>query len=159
MCWLKWDAIDWDRRVISIRTTTCEETGRTWVPKDHEMRRIDVKPACIEYLVEERERQEAAGILGPFVIPGGDAKRQGYRARPLTDNVAQKAFAAMVREEDMDSAITVYSLRHTYATMGLRSHVDVRTLQRRMGHSKLSTTMEYLHYIEPEEHPMDRLPY
>jgi hypothetical protein len=31
--------------------------------------------------------------------------------------------------------------------------------QRRMGHSDLKTTTEYLHFIEPEEHPMDKLPY
>jgi len=28
-----------------------------------------------------------------------------------------------------------------------------------MGHSDIRTTMEYLHYIEPEQHPMDNLPY
>ena len=59
----------------------------------------------------------------------------------------------------MDPQITVYSLRHTYATMALRSGVDLRTLQRRMGHSDIKTTMEYLHFIELEEHPMDKLPY
>jgi integrase len=39
MCWLKWDAIAWDQRIISIKETTCEETRRTWVPKDSELRR------------------------------------------------------------------------------------------------------------------------
>jgi site-specific recombinase XerD len=43
--------------------------------------------------------------------------------------------------------------------MALRSGIDLRSLQRRMGHSDLKTTMEYLHYIEPEDHPMDKLPY
>jgi len=50
-------------------------------------------------------------------------------------------------------------MRHTYATMALRGGVDLRTLQKRMGHSDLKTTMEYLHFIEPEAHPMDKLPY
>jgi len=59
----------------------------------------------------------------------------------------------------MNPAITIYSMRHSYATMALRSGVDVRTLQRRMGHADIKTTMEYLHHIEPEQHPMDRLPY
>ena len=65
----------------------------------------------------------------------------------------------MIRDEGWDKSITVYSMRHTYATMALRSGVDLRTLQKRMGHSDLKTTMEYLHFIEPEEHPMDKLPY
>jgi len=28
-----------------------------------------------------------------------------------------------------------------------------------MGHSDIKTTMEYLHYVEPEQHPTDALPY
>ena len=70
-----------------------------------------------------------------------------------------KAFARMIRDEKWDERITIYSMRHTYATMALRSGVDLRTLQKRMGHSDLKTTMEYLHFIEPEKHPMDKLPY
>ena len=50
--------------------------------------------------------------------------------------------------------------RHTcLPKLTLRSRVDLRTLQKRMGHSDLKTTMEYLHFIEPEAHPMDSLPY
>jgi len=50
-------------------------------------------------------------------------------------------------------------MRHTYANMALRSGVYLRTLQKRMGQSDPKTTMEYLHFIEPENHPMDKLPY
>ena len=159
MCWLKWEAIDWEDRIISIRETSCEETGRTWVPKDYEMRRLDVKPSCIEYLAEERDRQNTEAVSSAFVMPGGDQTRPYYRNRPLSEDVPQRTFGKMIRAEGLDPEITVYSLRHTYATMALRSGVDLRTLQRRMGHSDIKTTMEYLHYIEPEEHPMDKLPY
>ena len=149
MCWLRWEAIDWPNRIISIRQSPCEETGRTWVPKDHEMRRLDVKQACIDYLAAERKRQDKEKISAPFVIPGGDQRRAHYRGRPLSETVPQRAFGKMIRAEGLDPAITVYSLRHTYATMALRSGVDLRTLQRRMGHSDIKT----------EEHPMDKLPY
>jgi integrase len=118
-----------------------------------------VKKACIDYLAEEQDRLEKENILGAFVIPGGNEKQPHYRNRPLHQDAPQKAFAKMIEAEKMDPAITIYSLRHTYATMALRSGIDLRTLQRRMGHSDIKTTMEYLHYIEPEEHPMDKLPY
>ncbi len=159
MCWLKWNAIDWTNRIISIRESVCEIRGRVWIPKDYEARRLDVKEACISYLKDEFSRQEQAGILGPFVMPGGNKDQPDFRKRPLYQDQPQKGFVRMIEKEKMDTDITVYSLRHTYATMALRSGVDVRTLQRRMGHSDIRTTMEYLHYIEPEQHPMDNLPY
>jgi integrase len=161
MCWLKWGSIDWDRRIVTVQESVCEQTGESWVPKDYEARRIDVKPACIDYLAQERLRQEAEEILGPFALLGGKrpAASSGERAKPVHPDTPSKAFAKMIRDDQWDQTITVYSMRHTYATMALRSGVDLRTLQKRMGHSDLKTTMEYLHYIEPEEHPMDKLPY
>ena len=159
MCWLRWDAINWEDRIITVQESVCEESGQTWIPKDFEMRRLDVKQACIVYLQEERKRQEAADILGPFVLPGGNRKQPQFRKRPLQQDAPQKAFARMIQAENMDRAITIYSLRHSYATMLLRAGVDLRTLQKRMGHSDIKTTMEYLHYVEPEQHPTDVLPY
>ncbi len=159
MCWLRWDAIDWNSRIITIKESLCEETGELWKPKDYELRRLDVKQNCIDYLAREQERHNKAGFETPFVMPGGSARHPEYRTRPLHQDAPQKAFAKMVKAEGLDPAITVYCFRHTYATMALRAGVDLRTLQKRMGHSDIKTTMEYLHYIEPEEHPMDKLPY
>jgi integrase len=161
MCWLKWECIDWDLRILTIQESVCELTRETWVPKDYELRRIDVKQACIDYLSQERERQRAAGLDSPFVLPAGRPQERdpSERRKHLHPNAPSKAFARMIRDARWDETITVYSLRHTYATMALRAGVDLRTLQKRMGHSDIKTTMEYLHYIEPEQHPMDCLPY
>jgi site-specific recombinase XerD len=164
MAWLKWDRIDWEKRILDIRETSCEATRQRWTPKNHEMRRLDVKQECIDHLREEGARQEAEGIKGPFVIPGGGLRKPWFRERPQRSDVIQKAFSRMVEAEKMPPDITVYSLRHTYATSLLRppprgAGLDIRTVQQRMGHSDVKVTMEYLHFIEPEEHPTDALPY
>lgn len=41
----------------------------------------------------------------------------------------------------------------------IADEADLRTLQKRVGHSDLKTMMEHLHFIEPEAHLMDSLPY
>lgn len=41
--------------------------------------------------------------------------------------------------------VSVHTLRHCYATHLLEAGVNVRVVQRYMGHSKLETTMIYLH--------------
>jgi len=138
-----------------------ELTGESWVPKDYEARRLDVKTDCIEYLKDERERQEKDDLLGPFVLPAGTCKNSSPtdRLKPVYPDFPSKSFAKMIRDEGMDPTITVYSLRHTYVTMALRNGVDLRTVQRNMGHSDIRTTMDYLHYLDPEQHPIDSLPY
>lgn len=96
MCWLRWDAIDRKGGIIEIHRSACEETGETWVPKDSEARRLDVKQSFVDYLQEECKRQEDEGMLGPFVMPGGDSRRKGYRKRPLSQAAPQKAFSLMI---------------------------------------------------------------
>ena len=164
MIWLKWDCVDFKSRILTIKETTCELTGEKWKPKDYEMRRLDIKDACSDYLKQEQERQKKEKILGPFLLPGGGARRlhhgdKPYFHKPLSSDAPQKAFAKMIHAQGLDKDITIYCFRHTYATMGLRSGIDLRTVQKNMGHSKIETTMEYLHYIEPERHPTDKLPY
>ena len=160
MCWLTWDRIAWREGIVTIAATRCNATQEQWLPKDHEMRRVDVKEDLVEYLRAEKKRQKSLGILGQFVMPGGSSRRPELRNHPLSPDAPQKAWLKLLAAEAKEAAnITLYSFRHTYCTMLLRSGVDVRTVQQLMGHASIRTTQEYLHYIEPEQHPSDALPY
>ena len=163
MCWLRWDQIDLEHRILNIGASRCELTGRLHEPKNYELRRIDVKQELIDFLKQERERQKRHTLLTDFVIPNRRARK------PIHPDSLGHAFGKMMDREiawnkangeaSPDEEITVYCLRHTYATWALRSGVDIATLKQRMGHADITTTMAYLHYIDPERHPMDRLPY
>ena len=41
--------------------------------------------------------------------------------------------------------VTIHALRHSYATHMLEAGVNIRVIQRYLGHAVLQTTMVYLH--------------
>lgn len=44
--------------------------------------------------------------------------------------------------------MTIHTLRHSYATHMLEAGVNIRVIQRYLGHSNLVTTMVYLHLTQ-----------
>ncbi|NKB67745.1 MAG: tyrosine-type recombinase/integrase [Candidatus Latescibacteria bacterium] len=165
MTWFAWEWVDWHHRIVNIGETTCKVNGQRWVPKSHEVRSLDVKLEFVDYLKEERDRQQGLDLYNQFVLPAGNKHQFDYRGRPLSQDAPQKAFYKMMGYESREkTGLTLYALRHTYCTSLLRpppygAGLDIRTVQRRMGHADIRTTELYLREIGVEKHPTDALPY
>lgn len=110
-------------------------------------RNLSLAPDVCDVLAEQLSWRSAA--LPDDVAHAGSATvvcdRSGGLCRPTA---VSRRFTAMLRDAGFPAGTTFHSLRHTHATYLIASGVDMRTVQERLGHSKVSTTLElYAHAV------------
>jgi site-specific recombinase XerD len=91
----------------------------------------------------------------PWLFPG-DSKQ-----RPLSTWAARTICVQAGYIAGLTKSVSVTMLRHSAATHLLDLGVDVRTVQKVLGHDRLATTMRYMllsYSQQPRVHPLDRLP-
>lgn len=68
-----------------------------------------------------------------------------------TTRALQKSFKRSLKiVNDISQSHSIHDLRHTYASLLLKSSNSVVLVQKQLGHSTLSTTMAYMHLFEKD---------
>ena len=76
---------------------------------------------------------------------GSDQRQAVSSDRPMSKDGVQHAMQRVVHQLGMRKAVSIHTLRHSYATHLLEAGVNLRLIQQYLGHSSLQTTMVYLH--------------
>lgn len=106
-------------------------------------------------LLEELRRHWRESRPAPWLFPG---QRPGH---PMTNNSVEKLVARAVLVAGIKKRVTPHTLRHSFATHLLERGVNIRVIQRLLGHSSLHTTEIYTHvaetYVRDTASPLDAL--
>ena len=125
----------------------------------------------IEFVKDLHEKDLAAGYAGVFL---DDAVERKFPKAPtellhqwflpqkaltlveetgelrryhLHESVLQRALYVAVRKAKIPKRVTAHTFRHSYATHLLQANYDIRTIQTKLGHTSLKTTMVYTHCV------------
>jgi len=76
---------------------------------------------------------------------------QAMVTKPVHESNLQKALKHAVRVSRIGKNATPHTFRHSWATHLLEAGVNIRLIQKWLGHSQLSTTLKYTHLTRAAE--------
>lgn len=123
-CNLKWNDIYFDRQQVHIKKG-----------KGSKDRVVPISASMITVLKAFRKDYPSKNFI--FKQFGKDCQIDNAFIRSRLKEGLYKA--------GLDTTLTTHSLRHSYATHLLDAGEDIQTVQQRLGHKSVTTTMIYLH--------------
>lgn len=136
--------VDLQKRQIRVRRTwkNSAKTQRLGPPKSGRPRTVAIPKFLVKPLRELMKGQpETAYVFR--AIKGGHINDHNWRRR-IWHKAVERA-----KLQDVEG-LTPHSLRHSYAAIAIKAGADVKILQRQMGHSSASLTLDIYGFLFPE---------
>jgi len=97
-----------------------------------------------------------------FPAPGRGAHNGESASKiPIPDASVQTVLKKVLRQHNIIKNVSIHNLRHSYATHLLEAGIDIRIIQKYLGHKSIASTMIYTHLTpiiaENVAHKVDRL--
>lgn len=146
---LTWSDIDLEGGTVTVNKTLIGDTGKVGTPKSPSAYRtisIDKKTVLMLRLYKNRQAQyfKEIGFTSQVVFATGRTE-YGFRHN------AQKRLNRHLQGAGL-ARFTFHAFRHTHASLLLNAGIGYKELQHRLGHSKISMTLDiYSHLSKDKE--------
>jgi len=151
---LRWEDVDLEGREAQIIHTLDTSSGQAEyrAPKSGKVRKIKLTRVAVEALKAHRKLQLEERMRDPSEAwEDRDLVFTGPHGRHIPRRVLMESFARLLRREGLPQ-MTFHELRHAAATLLLEGGVDIRTIQRLLGHADVRITLNtYSHVSERME--------
>jgi len=123
-CQLQWNDISFDRQQVHI--------------KNGKGKKARIVPISSKTLIVLKAYRKSYPSMGLVFKGFGTHKR-------INHGFIRKRLKDVLQMAGLNTSLTTHSLRHSYATHLLEAGEDIQTVQQRLGHKSVATTMIYLH--------------
>lgn len=133
---LEWDDVDLDRNTIKVRQTFASGEGGAYLdgPKTPASYRIVPIMGFARAELKKWKRETS------WVVPG-------FKGRRMSPSTAKKHFQQFYDAHLDIPRVTMYTMRHSFATACISAKIDVAKVSKWLGHKEVSTT--YNRYVRP----------
>jgi len=148
---LRWSDIDLDFMTISInRSLQILKDGTKIIrePKTPKARRlIAMTPSLALQLREHKESQAALRLLNNNPVQYNDLIFADIDGNPLNPDTVTPAFTKIAKRAGLK--LRLHDLRHTHATLMLKSGVHPKIVSERLGHATVAFTLDTYTHVVP----------
>ena len=149
---LMWENVDLESKTITVKYTLNEIPGPTGpsfelgTPKTKSSyRTITIGQTLIDILQEHKQWQEENRTKYGQWYKDSAFVCTKENGEPVTTNTYK--YMNRVVNYELQIKFSMHSLRHTHATLLLERGANIKDIQKRLGHSKLATTMDTYSHV------------
>ncbi|MCC0628488.1 MULTISPECIES: site-specific integrase [unclassified Clostridioides] len=146
---LQWDDIDLENKIIHVRHTLIskgKEGFELGSPKtESSYRKINIGDTLTKVLREHKKLQKEMKLkFGEWYINSNFVCTKEMGEHVTTNSLK---YLSRVVNYELGIDFNFHSLRHTHATMLLENGANIKDIQHRLGHAKISTTMDTYSHV------------
>lgn len=152
---LKWEDIDFDRKVIHVKRNLQKDgTNFSDLKTEKSRRVISVSEDVLGILREQRHKQRLERVSLGVAYQNNDLVVCSSKGTPARATKVLHAWNVMCEKfkDPSEPDMTFHDLRHMHATIALTSGaVSITEVSRRLGHSNVTTTLNTYSHLLPTQ--------